>query len=127
LGVDDLVSSVWIGAILMALVFWTLHWLKKKNWGFKFSGVTVFLFYYLFTYLPLYYLKIMGQSQNVFLGVDKILFGSISGTVVLSASLLLHNWLKSKNGNKSYFSYQKVVIPILALILNSLIFYLLIK
>ena len=32
LGVDDLVSSVWIGAFLLTLVIWTIHWLKKKNW-----------------------------------------------------------------------------------------------
>ena len=46
LKIDDLVSSVWIGAFLWTLVVWTLHWMRKKNWGFKFDGIVTFLFYY---------------------------------------------------------------------------------
>jgi len=125
LGVDDLISSVWIGAALLTIVYWTIHWINKKNWNFKFSGVIVFLFYYLFTFLPLYWLKIIGHPLNTFLGVDKIIFGSISGTIVLWLGLKFHEWLKKNNGEKSYFSYQRVAVPVTALILNSLIFYLL--
>ena len=80
-GVDDIITSLWIGALLMALVLWTIQWLKKKNWNFKFSDTGVFLLYYLFTYIPLYYAKIIGQGNNVF-GMDKVLFGSILGTLI---------------------------------------------
>jgi hypothetical protein len=121
LKIDDLVSSVWIGAFLWTLVVWTLHWMRKKNWGFKFDGIVTFLFYYLLTFIPLYFMGIVGHPLNKFFGIDKIIFGTIMGTIVLWASLVLHNYLKIKNNNKSYFPYQRVAVPVLALILTSLI------
>lgn len=123
LGVDDLVSSVWIGAFLLTLVIWTVHWLKKKNWDFKYSGVISFLFYYVFTFWGLYWAGIAGHPLNVILGIDKIIFGSITGTIVLALSLYLHAYLKTKNDGKSFFPYQRVAVPVLALLLASLIFY----
>ena len=35
LGIDDLVSSVWIGAFLIAIISWTLSFMKKKKWDFQ--------------------------------------------------------------------------------------------
>jgi hypothetical protein len=125
LGVDDLISSVWIGAVLLTLVIWTLYWIRKKNWDFKFSGIVTFLFYYLSTFIPLYYLKIVGHPLNTIFCIDKIVFGAFFGTVILALSLWLHSFLKKKNNDKSYFPYQRVVVPIFLLILTSLAFYLL--
>lgn len=125
IGIDDLVSSVWVGAFLWTLVVWTLYWLRKKNWDFKFSGIVTFLFYYLLTFVSLYYMKIVGLPLNTVLGVDKIVAGTTIGTIVLWASLKWHNYLKIKNNNKSYFPYQRVAIPVLVLILTSLVAYLL--
>ena len=125
LGVDDLISSVWIGAVLLTLVIWTLYWIRKKNWDFKFSGIVIFLFYYLFTFIPLYYLKIVGHPLNTVFGIDKIVFGAFFGTVILALSLWFHSFLKKKNNDKSYFPYQRVFIPVFALILPSFVFYLL--
>jgi len=125
LGVDDLVSSVWIGAFLLALVVWTLHWLRRRNWNFRFSGIVTFLFYYLFTFLGLYYAKIAGHPLNTVFGIDKIVLGSAVGTIVLALGLWLHSYLKKNHGDKSYFPYQRVVVPVVALLLTSLAFYLL--
>jgi hypothetical protein len=123
LKIDDLVSSVWIGAFLWTLVVWTLHWMRKKNWGFKFDGIVTFLFYYLLTFIGLYYMKFVGIFGNAVFGIDKVILGTIAGTIVLWASLVFHNFLKTKNNNKSFFPYQRVAVPVLALILTSLIFY----
>jgi len=147
LGVDDLVSSVWIGAVLLTIVIWTIFWLKKRNltllnaakpqsrfaklfnWvkDFKFSGIVAFLFYYLSTFIPLYYVKIVGHPLNTVFGIDKIIFGTAAGTIVLWLALWLHNYLKKHNNDKSYFPYQRVVIPVAALLLTSLLFYLLLQ
>lgn len=123
LGVDDLITSVWIGAGLLTLTIWTLHWLYKKNWNFRFSGIVAFVFYYVLTFVPLYWVGIVGHPLNTIFGIDKILFGTIVGTIVLAAGLYLNNFLKIKNNGKQFFNYQKVVVPILALILISIIFY----
>lgn len=125
LGVDDLVSSVWIGAGLLTIVYWTNFWLEKKKWNFKFYKTAVVLFYYVLSLLPLYFLKIIGQPLNTVFGIDKIILGAVLGTAVLLFGLKLHSWLKKNNNDKSYFPYQRVAVPVAILILTSLIFYLL--
>lgn len=126
LGIDDVITSLWIGAFLLAITLWTIHWLKKKNWNFKFYKIVTFLFYYLFTYIPLYYLKIVGLSRNKIWGIDKIIFGSAVGTIVFIFGIWLNEYLKKNNGNKVYFPYQRVVVPFATLAVASIVAYFLI-
>lgn len=127
LGVDDSITSVWFGAILLGLVMWTVVWLKKKNWDFKFSGLLIFALYYATTFIPLYYANIVGIAFNKIFGMDKIIFGVIVGTAVLWIGLWLNSYLKARNQGKAYFPYQKVVVPVGALFLADLILYFVIK
>jgi len=127
LGVDDTISSIWIGALLVAISIWTIIWLKKKNWNFKYSSITVFAVYYLLTLVPLFYADIVGHPLNKIFGIDKIVFGTILGTAVFLLVHWLHKYLKHKNGDKSFFPYQKVVFPVVALLLASTIFFILLK
>ncbi|TSC94227.1 MAG: Uncharacterized protein CEN87_578 [Parcubacteria group bacterium Licking1014_1] len=126
LGIDDLISSMWIGALLVSLSAWTIIWLSKKGLNFKYSKVVIPLVYYLFAIAPLYYYNIIGHSLNTIFGIDKIIFGTVVGTIIFMASLRLHNYLKRKNNFKSYFPYQKVVLPIFILLILSVVFYFLI-
>lgn len=126
LGVDDVVSSVWIGALLVSLILWTLVEMRKKNWRFPFDAVIISLAYYLLTFIPLYYAGIVGHPLNKIFGIDKIVFGTAIGTVMFLLSYALHNYLKKINNGKSFFPYQKVVLPVVILALTSLIFFLLI-
>ena len=127
LGVDDVVSSIWIGALLVAMIVWTLVEMKKKNWRFPLDTVVIFLAYYLLTFVPLYYAGIVGHPQNKVFGIDKIIFGTAVGTIIFLLSVWLHNYLKKKNNGKSFFPYQKVVLPIVVLLLTSLVFYFLLQ
>ena len=123
LGVDDVITSIWIGALLLAIIMWTLTWFKKKGWVFSYDWIVVALAYYLLTYVPLYYVGILGHPLNTIFGMDKIIFGTAVGTVVFLLAHHLHLYLKQKNGGKSFFPYQKVVFPFSALLITSLIFY----
>jgi len=125
-GVDDVVSSIWIGALLVSLSLWTIIWLKKKNWVFPYDGVVIFLAYYLLTLVPLYYADIAGHPLNKIFGIDKIIFGSAIGTVGFLLAHWLNLYLKKKNNGKVFFPYQKVVLPVVILLLISVIFYFLI-
>ena len=40
-GIDDVVASIWIGALLVAITIWTLVWMKKKNWIFPDDDVVI--------------------------------------------------------------------------------------
>lgn len=127
LGIDDTISGLWIGAMIVALILWTINWLNKKNYNFKFRNLLVWVAYYFLTIWPLYSFDIMGHPLNKVWGVDKILFGILAGSLVFLFSVFLNGHLKKKNNGKVYFPYQKVVIPVVLLLIFSLIFYLIIK
>lgn len=127
LGVDDVISSIWIGGLLASLSLWTVIWLKQKGRVFPYYKIIVFLAYYALSLGPLYYYEIIGHPLNKILGIDKIIFGAGVGTVVFFAALWLHNFLKAKNGGKSYFPYQKVAVPFAALLIISSFLFLIIR
>jgi hypothetical protein len=123
LGIDDLISGAWIGALLFSLFLWTIEWLNKRKIKFLFRKPLVFIFWYGLTIFPLMKIGIIGHPQNKFLGIDKLVFGIFSGTVVFLFSILFENYLRKKNQGKAYFKFQKVLIPVLFLIILSLIFW----
>ena len=125
LGIDDVVSSVWVGAFLIAIISWTLSFMKKKGWGFTDDGIVITLAYIVLTFIPLYYARIVGQPLNQIWGLDKILVGSIIGTIVLYLGSWFNLYLKKLNSGKVFFPYQRVAVPVVFLILASLTIYLL--
>ena len=125
LGIDDLVSSVWIGAFLVAVISWTLSYMKKKGWSFADDGIVITLAYLVLSFIPLYYAGIIGQQLNQIWGIDKIILGSIIGSAILFLSHWLHLYLKKINKGKSFFPYQRVAVPVVVLALTSLLLYLL--
>jgi len=125
LGVDDVVSSIWIGALLVTLIWWTLIEMRKKNWSFSYDAAIISLAYYLLTFIPLYYAGIVGHPLNKIFGIDKIIFGTALGTTMALLGHWLSIYLKNKNNGKVYFPYQKVILPVAILILTSVIFYVL--
>lgn len=147
LGVDDAVSSIWIGALIVALGIWTTFWLAKKklarlnaaspqfrvaklfNWvgPFKYDKFVVSVAYYALTIVPLYSADIIGHPLNKIFGIDKIIFGSAVGVAVFCLGVWLNDFLKIKNSGKVFFPYQKVAIPVLLLILTSIIMYFTVK
>ncbi len=120
-GIDDIVSSIWIGAFMIAIISWTLSYMKKKGWSFTDDGVVITLAYILLTYIPLYYAGIVGHPLNKIWGLDKIIFGSMIGGTVLFFGSWLNLYLKKINKNKVFFNYQRVVVPVAALLLTSII------
>lgn len=124
LGVNDLISGVWIGGLIVSLIIWFLSWLDKRQIRFKMRWLIVAVLFYFIVVAPLYWLGIIGNPLNKFYGIDRLLFGIISGSLVFLISVLLHNFLKKKNQGRSYFPFQKVVLPIFFLIITSLIFWL---
>lgn len=126
LGVDDSISGLWIGGLIISMSAWTLIWLNKKKINFIFRGTIIYLGFFVLTILPLYYTNIMGHPLNKLWGIDKILLGTIVGMAVFAIGTWIHKLFKDKNNGKSYFPYQKIVFPISSLIIVSLIFYLII-
>jgi len=112
LKIDDAISGLWVGALLVSLSFVFAKWTRK------YLTIVYFIFFLLTTIIPLYYFNIIGNPKNTLFGIDKLLLGIAAGIILFSGSTLLHTALKH-----TYFPFQKVVIPVVTLTLASLILY----
>lgn len=127
LGIDDTITGIWIGGLVVSLIAWTVYWLDKKNVHFYGRKISITIIYYGITIIPLYYYGIMGHTLNKMWGIDKILLGIIIGSVVFLSGIIAHGQMKKNNHDKAYFPFQKVIMPVLPLIILSIIFYCLTK
>jgi len=127
LGIDDAITGVWVGGLIVSLIGWTVNWLTKKHIRFFGRKIIVFVGYYVIIILPLYWHGIIGHALNKLWGVDKLLLGIIVGSIVFTAAAICYEQLKKRNQNKAYFPMQKVLMPVGALLVVSVIFYFLTK
>jgi hypothetical protein len=125
LHIDDTISGLWIGAMLISLTIWTAKWLRGKFPKTDFPGMTwiMGLIYYGFVIVPFYKLDIMGHPKNVLWGADKLLIGMIVGSIFFYLGAYVYQIIKEKNGGHAQFPFQKVVIPVATLAVLSAIFY----
>lgn len=122
-GIDDTIIGLWMGALVISLIVWTKDWFKNRNIKFFASTVLITLFYYSSVILPLYIKGIIGSDLNKIWGVDKIIFGIALGSISFYIGSFLYVILKKNNGNKAYFPFQKVVMPVLILVILTIVFY----
>lgn len=123
LGIDDSITGVWIGGLLASVTGWTINWLQKKNIAFFARNTLTAIFWYAITLVPLWKTGIVGHPLNVLWGVDKIIIGTTTGSLVFIAAAALYNYLKKNNNDKAHFPFEKVVIPLVCLGIVSAIFY----
>jgi len=124
LGVDDLISSIWIGGLIVSVALWSADFLAKKKilkpiW----REILSLILFYLLTIPFLYWGKMIGLPGNTFLGIDKIVFGITVGSFVFLLGVFLDKFLRKINDGKVFIYYQKVILPILFLTIISLVFY----
>jgi len=126
LGIDDLISGIWLGGFLTSLSLTSSNWLYKKDFLKKtkknYLDIGSFIFYILLTFLPLHFTKIIGHPLNKILGIDRLLVGTFLGTLTFLASSFLDKKVREIKG-KQLFNYQKVFFPAILLAIISLIFY----
>jgi hypothetical protein len=123
LGIDDSISGLWIGALIVSMSIWTINWLNGKSIRFKGRKILIFVAYYLVIVGPLWFKGKIGHPLNRLCGIDKLLFGIILGSILFAAAAVLHAYLRKKNNEKSYFKGQKIAIPLALLLITSVILY----
>ncbi|MEI6596741.1 MAG: hypothetical protein WCL13_00825 [bacterium] len=129
LGINDTITGLWIGGLIVSMIVWTESWLDKKNIRFKGRIFVNILAYYALIIIPLSYSGIIGNPLNTLCscGLDKLLFGIIAGSSAFWFGASWYFYLKEKNNGHAYFPFQKVVMPIAPIIILSIIFYFLTK
>ncbi len=127
-GIDDVITGLWIGALIVSSIAWMIDYLNRKNVHFLFRKILIILSFYLLFLFPLYKpMNIIGMAGNVMWGLDKILLGVILGSFFFIISILADLKLKKLNDGKVIVYYQKVFIPLIILLIASFDIHLLLK
>jgi len=127
LGIDDTVTSIWIGGLILSSGLWLADWIRKKGWKVPYKEAISVLLFFLFVIPPLYWVKMIGLPGNTLWGVDKVLLGTVIGSLAFLLGVETDKWLRITNGGKVYMYYQKVIVPVFLLSLTSFIIYIIIK
>ncbi|VVB79280.1 Uncharacterised protein [uncultured archaeon] len=131
-GFDRIIIGLWFGALIVSSIAWMIDWTNRKNIHFLFKKILIILSFYAIFVVPLYFIKIggqvlMGTGVGEVLGIDRLLFGIIIGTFIFIAGVLSNNYLKKINDGKVMIFWQKVIVPVVFLIISSVIAWLLIR
>ena len=127
LGVDDIISGLWIGGITSSLILWTINWLTKKNIHSNAWHLIVSIGYFVMIILPLAWTEVVGHPYNKIWGVDKLMLGVMFGSITFSAGVALYDYLKKKNNDRAHFPFEKVVLPVAPLLILTIVFYFITK
>jgi hypothetical protein len=118
LGIDDLLVSIWISALNVAVSFWLATKFKNKilKNGHFLSAILLAT--------TLVYFQMSGQlghSANKLLGIDKVVFGQVLGTFAMMIANHSYLAVKKKLG-RAPFPYAKVAFPLGIVLAVTLIF-----
>lgn len=126
-GVDNTISGLWIGGLLISSSIWFINWLEKKKWAFPFFEPLVYIIFYSSLIIPFHHRLIIGNPFKMLWGMDKVLLGMSLGSITFFLFGFWYQKIKEKNGGHAWFPFQRVVWPIMPLIILSFIFYFLTK
>ena len=131
LGVSDAVSGIWVGGLLLASSLWLVDWLVKKIKKLQSINLLVLqvssaLLTYAVVLIPLWHTGVIGHPFNKIWGIDKLIFGTVIGTILFIEALWLDK-MERKIKGKQLFDFQKVVFPVVSLLIGSLVMYFITK
>lgn len=125
LGVDDVYSGLWFGALIGSLSFWFGGSMKKKY--LPYQEYLLFLAMFLLTTVPFLYSGLSNPHAPRLFGVNRLFAGMVGGGLVFLASSFLDRWLRLVNKGRVFFSYQGVMVTIGSVVVTLFITYLLLR
>jgi hypothetical protein len=122
LKVDDVISGLWIGALILALSIWTFNWfLRKREKKLFWVLLLCIVFWYLLTFVPFYYTGLLDTECQKILGLNRLVFGGGLGIIVGVVALKIENFARKGPEKTRLFPFQKLIIPIVILLITSFI------
>ncbi|MCL4366680.1 hypothetical protein M1563_00730 [Patescibacteria group bacterium] len=122
LGIDDSISGIWVGGLVLSMSFWLISWLKARRWQFRFMSLLIIILMYVVTLAPLWISGIIGHPYNRLLGIDKLIFGAAVGTLAFAIGMVADKQIREIMGHQLFY-YQKVVLPVALLTIMSVILF----
>ena len=120
LGISDITLGLWIGALILSASIQFDIFLNKKGKSFPFSFWVIFLSSWVLSFLPIL-INLDKYTSCVICGFPEVICGSIVGILILFLIDKVNLFVIDKHDKKVYFYYQKVIIPIIGLIIASII------
>ena len=81
LGVDDVITGIWAGALTLSIFLWTVGWLKKRGVKNAFLQIGLPFIIYYGLLAAVYALPGVEFGATTLWGIDKFLLGIIVGTI----------------------------------------------
>jgi len=119
LGISDVATGVWIGALILMTYYFVIKFVEAKKWTFRFYK----LFWGLvtLTIVPTMY-YFVPYGVKTYFGIDSFLISMFIGAFTFWLSQVIYQILKEKNGGHAHFPFEKVVFAILSLLFVSIMF-----
>lgn len=127
LGIDDLISGLWIGGLTVSFIAWTLSALEARQIVFPARGAIVAAAWFLLVLAPLGVGGVIGHPFNTLWGIDRLLLGIAIGSLAFWAGAAAYRRVKARHGGSAGFPFQKVVMPIAPLVVLSIVFHFALK
>ena len=124
LGVDDVITGIWAGALTLSLFMWTAGWLKKRGVTNVWLQIVVPFVVYYGLLAAVYALQGVEFGVATLWGIDKFLLGIIVGTIAFYVGARWYAKIKRDNGGHAKFAFQKVVVPLSMLVVVTVVFWL---
>ena len=121
LGISDNIVGLWTGAMLSILGYWTIFWFDKKNWHF--IGRDFLLMSLNIAMVGFIYIDSLVYEPRpyFFLYLDPFLMFAIIGALIFIISQNLYLYMKKRNGGHAHFPFEKVVLPVILLVVTSIL------
>lgn len=113
-GIDDLLTAIWIGGFILSFSFVFHAWMIKK-WPKTNTHSSL-----LITIVSMYLLGILPLIKTP--TIDRILYGVALGSLVFLLGVYADKFQRKKF-DKIFFPFQKVVFPVVSLIIATAIAY----
>ncbi len=120
LGIDDITLGLWIGALILSVSIQFNIFLNKKGKSFPYSFWVIFLSSWTLSFLPIL-INLDKYTSCIICGFPEVICGSILGILTLFLVDKLNLFIIDKHNKKVYFYYQKVIIPLIGLVIVSII------
>ena len=126
MGVADIITGMWAGGLMLSLAAWTATYMYNHGIRSRFAYVLNYVVYYgilaLVYLLPVNHPTLRFNATTMW-GVDQFLLGVVIGSLVFWFAGKWYERIKARNGGHAWFPFQKVVWPLGALAIATLIFW----
>ena len=127
-GVDDIVVGTFVGAFAISTAFWISNVITKRfKRTIPFQPYILSVVSFVSTVISFYMSGLLGTMPSFLyvLGMERLLFGMIVGSILSVAAFEMHTLLRRYNNNTNYLPFQVMIVPITILIAANAMMYLL--